>query len=386
MVRAWPGESQHQRAVFGLECLRAIGSDVSLMQLNGMSQKLSFKGLKAKATEMMEAIATDRGLSRAELEDRIVPDCDLDERGSRVFDFGPRQFRFVLGSEMKPMVRDPEGKLKTDLPKPGAKDDPTLATAALDAWKLLKKQVKEVAKVQAERLEQAMVTGRRWTPADFETLLLKHPLMTNLVRLLLWGGYDASGKLIATFRVTEERDYADVNESTCTLDGLSKVGVVHPLHLSDADKSAWGEIFGDYEIIPPFPQLGRASHRLEPGEEKETVLARNKGLKIPAVTLVGILDRHGWARGIPEDAGIFHQHSKAFDGAKVTAVIEYEGIPIGAMVDWDDQEVEKCYFIPGIHSPRAYPDYKNPIHLGQVDPVVISEVLGTLGALAAKSK
>ena len=49
MVRAWPGESQHQRAVLGLECLRAIGTDVALMQLNGIAQKLSFKGLKARA-------------------------------------------------------------------------------------------------------------------------------------------------------------------------------------------------------------------------------------------------------------------------------------------------------------------------------------------------
>ena len=51
LVRAWPGESQHQRAVFGLECLRAIGTDVALMQLNGIAQKVSFKGLKAKARE-----------------------------------------------------------------------------------------------------------------------------------------------------------------------------------------------------------------------------------------------------------------------------------------------------------------------------------------------
>jgi predicted DNA-binding WGR domain protein len=386
LVRAWPGESQHQRAVVGLECLRAIGSDVALMQLNGIAQKLSFKGLKAKAAEFMEAIAHDRKLSRAQLEDRIVPDCDLDDRGSRVFDFGPRQFRFVLGTEMKPMVRDPDGKLKTDLPKPGAKDDPVLAGAALDAWKLLKKQVKEVAKVQAERLEQAMVTGRRWTPADFESLLVRHPLMTNLVRLLLWGGYDASGKLIATFRVTEERDYADVDESAFALDGLAKVGVVHALHLSDADKSAWGEIFGDYEIIPPFPQLGRASHKLEPEEETVKELTRNKGLKIPSITLVGILDRHGWLRGIPEDGGVFHEHTKAFEGANVTAVIQYPGIPVGMMVDWEDQEVESCFFVPGIYTPKMYPDHNKALPLGSVDTVVISEVLGTLGALAAKAK
>ena len=118
MVRAWPGESQYPRAVFGLECLRAIGSDVALMQLNAIAQKLPFKGIKARATEFMELIARDRGLTRAELEDRIVPDCNLDDHGGRIFDFGPRQFRFALGGDMKPMIRDEAGKLRDDLPRP----------------------------------------------------------------------------------------------------------------------------------------------------------------------------------------------------------------------------------------------------------------------------
>ncbi len=282
LIRTWPGESQHPRAVFGLECLRAIGTDVALMQLHGIAQKLSFKGLKAKATEMMEAIAKDRGLSRAELEDRIVPECDLDDRGSRVFDFGPRQFRLALGPEMKPMVRDEAGKLKDELPKPTAKDDPAKVGAAVEEWKRLKKQVREVAKVQAERLEQAMVSGRRWRPAEFESLLVRHPLMINVVRLVLWGGFDGKGQLISTFRVTEEHDYADVHDAAHRLEGLAKVGVVHPLHLTDEQRSAWGEIFGDYEIMPPFPQLGRAVHRLTPEERAAREIVRNKGIKIPA--------------------------------------------------------------------------------------------------------
>ena len=44
------------------------------MQLNGIAQKLKFQGLKNKAKEFMEAIANDNGLTRDELEDRIVPD------------------------------------------------------------------------------------------------------------------------------------------------------------------------------------------------------------------------------------------------------------------------------------------------------------------------
>ncbi len=364
-VRAWPGESQHQRAIFGLECLRAIGSDVALMQLSGIAQKLPFKGLKSRAAAMMGAIAKDRGLSRTELEDRIVPDCELDERGGRLFDFGPRQFRFVLGNEMKPMIRDGAGKLKDDLPKPGVKDDATKGAAAVEDWKRLKKQVREVAKIQAERLEQAMVTGRRWNPADFESLLVRHPLMINLVRLVLWGGYDEKGQLVSTFRVTEERDYADVEESRYRLDGIAGVGIVHPLHLTDEQRSAWGEIFGDYEIIPPFPQLGRTVHRLEPGQETDKDLVKGRTIEVPAVTLVGILERHGWNRGIPEDAGIFSEHSKPFVGANVTAVIQYPGIPVGYMLDWDDQKLVKCFFVPGIYVPESYRGHREVLRAGR---------------------
>ncbi|RYF97585.1 MAG: DUF4132 domain-containing protein, partial [Caulobacteraceae bacterium] len=176
MIRAWPGESQHQRAVTGLEVLRGIGTDTALMQINGIAQKVKFKGLQAKAVEAMEGIAADRGLSRAQLEDRVVPTLDLDENGTRIFDYGPRQFRVVLSPELKPLVRE-EGaapaKPRPDLPKPTAKDDTAQAEAALAEWKLLKKQLAEAAKIQAVRLENAMVRGRRWTPEEFESLLVR---------------------------------------------------------------------------------------------------------------------------------------------------------------------------------------------------------------------
>ena len=96
LVRAWPGETSiSARPRPGVPAGDRDRCRVDAAQRD--RPKLSFKALKAKAAEMMEAIARDRGLSRPELEDRIVPDCDLDERGGRVFDFGPRRFGFALG-------------------------------------------------------------------------------------------------------------------------------------------------------------------------------------------------------------------------------------------------------------------------------------------------
>ncbi len=387
LLRAWPGESQHQRAVTGLECLRSIGSDTALMQLNGIAQKLKFQGLKKKAQEFMEAIARDRGMNRAQLEDRIVPDLDLDERGTRVFDFGPRRFTIVLDADLKPLVREESSKLKSDLPKPGAKDETDKAHAALADWKILKKQLRDVLKVQAFRLEQAMVTGRRWNIQEFEQLLVRHPLMMNLVRRLVWGGYDRKGGLACTFRVTEEWEYADKEDRPCKRDGLTAVGIVHPLHLSEDDRSVWGQVLGDYEIIAPFPQLGRPVFALEREETKGSEIKRFDKVKIPAAALMGTMEKLGWTRGSADNHGVILEFSKPFPAADVTAILENaDGVMLGMMNDSGDQKITRCFFLQGTYTPESYPSHKNLLPLKEIDPLAVSEVLADLTALASKGK
>ena len=385
LLRAWPGESQHARAVIGLECLRGIGTDTALMQLHGIAQKLKYKGLKKKAAELMEAIAQDRGLTRPELEDRIVPDCGLDENGSLTFDFGPRQFTFVLGAGLKPKVRDGAGKVRANLPKPGVRDDTAKAEEAVARWKLLKKKLREVLKIQAPRLEQAMITGRRWPVTDYDRFFVRHPLMTHLARLVVWGGYDETGQPAGTFRLTEEADFADAEDEPCEIDGFAGVGIVHPLHLCDEERGTWGEVWSDYEIIPPFEQLGRPFFHLEPTEKGAKQIERFADAEIPATSLVGTLERLAWARGVPQDAGVFFEHTKPFYGAGVTAVVQYvPGVPVGYFEGWDDQSIERCFFVPGIYTPEMYPDHKRSVRLDQVDPVALSEVLADLNVLASK--
>ena len=388
MIRAWPGESQHQRAVTGLEVLRAIGTDTALMQLNGIAQKLKFQGLKTKAREFMEAIAKDKGLTRAELEDRVVPDFDLDEHGRRVFDYGARRFNFVFGPELKPMVRDDDekAKLRDNLPEPGAKDDAEKAAEAIAAWKSIKKQIKDVAKLQADRLEQAMVTGRRWKTADFQTLVLRHPLMTNLARLLLWGVYDGKD-LRAAFRVTEDQECVNVDDDAFEPRADDAIGLVHPLQLDDGARAAWGQRFADYTIIPPFPQLGRAVHRLEKGEDKETSLARFN-VKLPAPTLVYTLEKLGWLRGLAMDGGCFDEHSRQYPAAGVTALVSYEGsVSMGYIQPDEELTVTGCVFVDGLREPSGYGDDVNQkLKLGDVDPIVLSETLHDLTVVASKAK
>ena len=374
IIREWPGQGLHQRAGLGLECLRAIGSETALMQLNGVAQRVKFKALQAKARKFMGEIAAERGLSAQELEDRIVPDAGLDERGSRTFDYGPRRFRLVFGPNLKPLLRNDAGKTTSGLPRAGAGDDPAKVEEAGRDWKVLKKQVSETVKAQAKRLERAMLMRRRWPVAQFEKHLVGHPFLGHVTRLLLWGDYGGDGRRNAAFRVTEDRTCADADDRPYTLAGPT-VGIVHPLELTDEERSRWGEVFADYEIIPPFPQLGRRVHTLEPGEEGRTELTRFAGPSIPSILFQGVMKQQGWSPG--RWAG-GRGYVKRFPEADVTALMRIEYGP------GDTFKIPRALFVPGFPETGGKLDETGAMRLGEVDPVTLSEVLGVLTVLASK--
>ncbi len=195
LIRAWPGESQHKRATVGLDILAAIGSDIALMQLNGIAQKLKFKALQERAKEKIANIAKSRELTVAELEDRLAPDLGLDDNGSLMLDFGPRQFTVSFDETLKPFVRDASGSRLKDLPKPNKSDDESQANDAVNRYKLLKKDARTVAAQQVARLESAMCLRRRWSPENFLLFLVEHPLIRYLTRRLIWGVYSADNQL-----------------------------------------------------------------------------------------------------------------------------------------------------------------------------------------------
>jgi hypothetical protein len=102
---------------------------------------------------------------------------------------------------------------------------------------------------------------------------------------------------------------------------------------------------------------------------------------------VGTLERLSWFRGIPADGGVFSEHTKPFYGAAVTAVLQYtNGVPVGYLEGWEDQEITGCFFLPGIRKPDYWSEDREAIPLGLVDPVVISEVLSDLSLIASKGK
>jgi predicted DNA-binding WGR domain protein len=376
LVRVWPGEAAHARAVVGLDVLARIGTDVALMHLHGIAQKLKFKGLQEKAREKIDEIAQARGLTAEELGDRLVPDLGLDDDGSLRLDFGPRAFRVRFDETLKPLVEGDDGKRLPDLPKAKASDDAEKAKAATETWKALKKDAKTIAQAQLLRLELAMCAERRWDEDVFRPFLLEHPLLIHLVRRVIWGAFDPkSGALRSTFRVAEDSSLADTKDAPYTLPDGSKIGLVHRLHLDDATAAAWGQVLSDYELIQPFEQLSRGVVRPSAEEARAEALDRVKGLKVPTGKVLG-LDARGWRRGPPQDAGVVCWYEKPL-GDVIVAMDLDPGIFTGMISESPEQTLGVVTL-----TSDGYRKIEKKT-FGELSPLVFSELMRDLDSLRA---
>ncbi len=303
LIRAWPGEAAHKRAVTGLDVLSSIGTDVALMHLHGIAEKAKFAGLKSAARAKMDEVADG-----ARPERRAAgrpPGARLRARRRRA----PWSSTTASAGSVSASTSSSSPSWPTRT-APAASSCPSRARRTTRSWRrpptpgspALKKDVKTVAADQIRRFERAMVNGRRWTADEQRTLFVDHPLLRHLTRRLVWATFDADDRPTGSFRVAEDQTLADSTDDELTVAGDTVVGIAHPLHLGET-LGAWSDVFADYEILQPFPQLGREVLALTAEERAARLLHRFAGATVHTGKILGLSHR-GWQRGSPMDAGV----------------------------------------------------------------------------------
>jgi len=372
-ILEWPGQAGHARAVFGLQCLLAVSTDEAFAQLSLIADKCKFEGLKTKAKETMAALAEARSQSLDQLKDRVVPRCGLDS-GPRYFDFGSRRFRFILNGEMKPMLKDENGRVSADFPQAKQSDDSVAVARAKAEWAILKKQAAQIAKTQAERMEKSMARCRRWSTKEFREYIVGHPIMSLLAQRIVWAAYSEKSTP-STFRVTEDLTLAGIDDNLYKLSDTAQIGIAHPVSLTEGERNTWGEILSDYEIVPPFRQLTREIYTLDETEQASQELARYTGVDLDSYVALKILRHKNWQL-------VGAELRKVFDGQGVTAVIRL------AQETWSNAgpsyTSEACHIYRGQHI-EVDLQAGERMFWGDVDPIVPSEILRDLhGAVDRK--
>jgi hypothetical protein len=387
LVRAWPGEGGSARAAGGLDVLITVGGEEGLREVYDISQRSPFAALRAEAAKRIAKVAAARGLSADQLEDQLVLDLGAGSEGMAPLDYGARRFTVGFDEFVQPYVTDAAGRRRTSLPKPTAKDDAGLAGEAQQRLSVLRKDARTLAVRQAARLEKGMVTGRRWSGAEFQAVFVEHPLMRLLGRRLVWGEFDGAGALRATFRIAEDGTLADVADERFVFGagggdgdgaGAGAIGLVHPVDLGP-ELARWAEICHDYEIIQPFPQVGRPVFALTPTEREATRLDRFCGAQLPTDRLLALHRSPGWGSAALWDAGRTVATGRRMPDRRVLIVRVSPGYREGRLADTPEQTITDIWLSAtdgnGRHHARD-----QALTFGELDAVAASEIIADLTA------
>jgi HEAT repeat protein len=262
-IDGWTGNLRGTMAGKAVTAMVHIESNLALEEINDIRANNTSVNVRWTARKVLNAAAEQRGITLDELDDLVVPKLGFDERGQRVFDYGPRQFTVRLYFDQTIQITDHASKRLTTLPKPAARDDASKAKAAHAAWSLLKNQVPQVMKTQAQRLERALNLHRSWDVARWQTLFLKHPVLRPLAVTLVWGVVAAESSGYQTiFRPLEDGSLTDVEDNAIELPTEGRICLVDPAELDETIRSACLQHLTDYEVMPPFAQLNRPVARV----------------------------------------------------------------------------------------------------------------------------
>ncbi|MEV6768559.1 DUF4132 domain-containing protein [Nocardia sp. NPDC051030] len=359
------------RSVTVLDAFVAIGSDAALLALKFISEKVKTPRVRDGAKQRIEAVAERLGLTADQLADRLVPDLGLRADGTAVLDFGARQFVVGFDEVLRPTITAADGAPVKTLPKPGVRDDAELAEAAHKTFRKLKKDVKAIAVDQIRRLERAMVDQRRFTAGELRTLFIDHPLRRHVTRRLVWGVYDGD-TLTGTFRIAEDLTFADSRDDGVEVADDAVLGVAHPIQFA-CEVAAWGEVFSDYELLQPFPQVERETFAV-PDALRTAEGVPDDGTTVDSTRFLGLPGRN-WLPIENTDGAHIMTFEKPLPGGRFLQVNAFPGL-----MAYDPRAYPEQTFDARLGSGRHRP---HGVTFADLDAITASEVLRDIAWLKA---
>ena len=384
-VTQWADGSRGKMAEYAVQALALIGTNKALRAVEFFTRKYKSKNknIGAAAEEAFTIAADTLGLAPYDLADSIIPDFGFDGL-FRAFAVDNDPWRAFIGTDFKLAFLNEDNKLSKTVPK-------ATSTEIKAEFKEIGQEVRAIVKAQSGRLEQYLVIQRRWPVAGWQSFFMGNPIMFAYTVRLIWGVFDAGQTLLFSFQCQEDQtllnesgDEIDLTDPERVPDGAT-VGMVHPLGLSAAQLAYWSGQLADAGLEPIFPQLTRRVVTLPDTDRNLTIDPQFAGVEYGGYGFVGKLDKLGWHRGSVQDAGSIASFYKDFSELGLTAVIGQNGILCVGYYD-ENAELGNLLFVRTgsirfgnyMYDDPTKPDDPRLVPMGQVPPIVYSEVLADL--------
>ena len=380
-ITSWSERNWGQLAEHAARALALVDDDRALVALDALTlrYRTKHKNVSEGALDGFAAIAERRGVSTDELGDLVVPSLGFEPNTTRTIDGGKTTLEFRIGVDFKLKSFDIAKKQAVaSLPKSAPAD-----MAA--EFKALAATLREVGKAQCVRLENMLMRQHRWPANRWQELFRSHPLLVPFGIRLVWGVYDQSNALTATFRALDDGGLTTADDASLDLPATSTIGIVHPLELDAALRLAWQTHLADNEVEPPFPQLQRPVFRPKPEQCGRRILVDIAGKQVNALTFKGRAARLNWVRASVGDGGSVPAYGKRFGASGIDAILRISNMYIYADAN-TFIELEDLCFVPSdtfrlggyIYDFPSKDDDERALVLGHVPAVTFSEAMADL--------
>jgi hypothetical protein len=307
-----------------IQTIAWIEHPAAVQLLLSTARRFRTAGIRKEAEAAVQRLAERRDWTIAELADRSISTCGLDDDDQLVLDYGPRRFLARLNDDLAFALFTAEGEPIAALPEPRKDEDADQVKKVKKQLADAKKELKTVVKQQQERLYEAMCEQRAWSFGDWDAFLRRHAIVGRLCQRLIWVEEQKSGSL-HSFRPLADGSLTDAADQPVELAADAVVRLAHSSVLTPADAERWRSHLADYEVVPAFDQLGKPVYRLPDTAREESEIRDFKGHMLEAFKLRGQAGKLGYARGSAEDGGRFYRYSKQFPTLGLEVSIEFSG-------------------------------------------------------------
>ena len=351
---------------------RSKGLD-GIAQLTRLRLRIKFSNAQTAISKYLEAAASERGVSRNQIEDMAVDDFKLHNH-SRDYAFNDYTCRLAITGVGKSELQwfKPDGTPQKTVPG-FVKDD---FAAKLKKIKATQKNLNAQLTAQRDRLDQMLRSDQRISREHAEQYYWQHGLMSYLTRPLIWQFFQNENDENSIAALWLNGQWVDEHGAPIDVSGCQQVILWHPALANRQSIENWRNLLMANEIRQPIKQAFREIYLLTEAEiNTRTYSNRFAAHILKQHQYMTLAKMRGWkgSLGGAWDGG---------DDARVTLDLPEYNLCAefwANTVDGDEQSYTDAgiYFYVSTDQVRFHhlEESNNPIELINIPPRVFSEVL-----------